>query len=184
MLSLVLTFFYYYIIASILLHLYYTTITTIPTFNMRFTVPDTFYDTDSDSDISSVDTNLFMSTAQSLGSLSLSECSDYYLNFGNDDDRELEGDNIAIAEGYWSSDNDDSTIGPDFATAVDYVSAFDGDDEDSFYDVSSSRDNLPGEYIIPPVVVTVTPSPPLRRSTRIRRKPVRFADEYDKYYKK
>jgi hypothetical protein len=34
---------------------------------------------------------------------------------------------------------------------------------------------------VPVVVVTVTP-PPLRRSSRVRRKPVLFMHEYSKYY--
>ena len=55
---------------------------------------------------------------------------------------------------------------------VDYVSS-DEEEDDSSTTVNDG----------PPSVVFVPVTPPLRRSSRIRKRPVLFMDEYDKYYR-
>ena len=53
-----------------------------------------------------------------------------------------------------------------------FISSDEEEDDSSV----ESNDDLPSIVFVPVV-------PPLRRSTRTRRAPVRFMDEYDKYYR-
>ena len=92
------------------------------------------------------------------------------------------------------SDNDESVIRLQRVYADDFMSTA---DEDSFYDgyhtscipvlASPPSDILIGEeFVIDFGILTASPPPPpppLRRSRRARRKPIRFAEEYDRYYK-
>ncbi len=45
---------------------------------------------------------------------------------------------------------------------------------------SDDEEEIPGEVA---VCVPIISSPPRRRSSRARRKPIRFAEEYNRYYK-
>ena len=92
------------------------------------------------------------------------------------------------------SDNDESVIRLQRVYADDFMSAA---DEDSCYDgyhcsciptlAPPPSDILIGEeFIINFGILAASPPPPpapLRRSRRARRKPIRFAEEYDRYYK-
>ena len=55
---------------------------------------------------------------------------------------------------------------------IDYVSSDEEEDGRSI-----------GNDDVPPSVVLLPVSYPLRRSTRTRKRPVRFMDEFDKYYR-
>ena len=87
------------------------------------------------------------------------------------------------------SDNDESVIRLQRIYADDYMSSA---DEGSCYNgyntscipvlASPPSDKLLGEEFIIDLSILAA-SPPLRRSRRARRKPIRFAEEYDRYYK-
>ena len=82
----------------------------------------------------------------------------------------LDGDGC-VHEDYWSDSEDDFDEGEERS-------------EDDDRNDDGNEDETSGErpLTVPSSVVIISP-PPLRRSTRIRRKPVLFMDEYEKYYK-
>mmetsp|Transcript_16301 Transcript_16301/g.24455 ORF Transcript_16301/g.24455 Transcript_16301/m.24455 type:complete len:124 (-) Transcript_16301:70-441(-) len=113
-----------------------------------------------DTDDSSVESS---SVASSDGSCSL--------------DFSIDGDAF-IHDNYFSSD-DETTV----ASRESFIEESMLGDDDDVDDVYESNDEVPVDC--PPVVavaVAIVDIVPPRRSSRLRRKPVRFADEYAKYY--
>lgn len=101
-------------------------------------------------------------------------------------DYSIDGD-IFISEDYLSSDNESTVLSPE-ELSIDDTWDDDTWDDDHIDDDGNSNDDstkeldevpLPPPLPVLPILVT---APPLRRSSRPKRKPVRFADEYHKYY--
>ena len=141
---------------------------------MRFFLRDDLCSLSSDE--STVDSSSVQSFDSSCFSYSCDEDSSLEgtcfigVDYVSSDESCFSGDSVLS---YSSCESCSSLEGEGFV-AVDYVSS-DGEEDDSV------DESLSGECLIPSIVL-VAPRPPLRRSTRTRRKPVRFADEYDRYY--
>ena len=120
----------------------------------RFTFVD--YDSD-DSSVQSVD--VARNTNDDDGSCSL--------------DYSIDGDSF-ITDAYFSSD--DETVAPSGESSID-ESLIDDNSNECFDEVGDIAISPP-----PVITVAVVDIVPPRRSSRSRRKPIRFADEYANYY--
>ena len=123
----------------------------------RFAFVD--YDSD-DSSVQSVD--VARNTNDDDGSCSLDSL-----------DYSIDGDSF-ITDGYFSSD--DETVASGESSSI-VESLNDGNSKECFDEVGDIAISPP-----PVITVAVVDIVPPRRSSRSRRKPIRFADEYAKYY--
>ena len=116
----------------------------------------TFVDYDDDSSVDSV--------APSDGSCSL--------------DYSIDG-NSFITNAYFSSDDDTVASGE---SSIDESLADDGNKDECNDEVDAIAATISPPPVIAVAVVDTVDIVPPRRSSRLRRKPIRFTDEYSKYY--
>jgi hypothetical protein len=132
----------------------------------RYFLPDNFDDLSFSSSDQSTASSATLPSASSTPSKNPSLC---YSEDSSVASSLLEGDGC-VHEDYWSDSDDDFDEGEERS-------------EDENRNDDGNEDETSGECPLPvPSLVIISP-PPLRRSTRIRRKPVLFMDEYEKYYK-
>ena len=133
----------------------------------RYFLPDNFDDLSFSSSDQSTASSATLPSASSTPSKNPSLC--YSSEDSSVASSLLEGDGC-VHEDYWSDSEDDFDEGEERS-------------EDDDRNDDGNEDETSGECPLPvPSLVIISP-PPLRRSTRIRRKPVLFMDEYEKYYK-
>ena len=86
----------------------------------------------------------------------------------------MKDDDVASFSPSHFDDLDDEIVISKDVQIVEHTTSMSNEDNESY------EEEDPGEIA---VCVPIVGSPPQRRSSRVRRKPIRFADEYDRYYK-